>query len=249
MSNHQLRHIARSHIGLVRGNNEDAFACAPEHGLFVIADGMGGLARGEVASRLAADKLLAGAIARLDPTFGPATVSHQEILNQAITSAQEEIHAENTDAPEKVPMGTTATAVTIAGGAVHYAHAGDSRLLVISQTGAIEQVTTDQTVAQRMIERGEDPVRAARSHGHILTNYIGINGIFTPQTGSRELAPGDVLLMCTDGLSDLVAEDEIAAIVSDAAPDLERAADALIDRANAHGGRDNITVILIQPAG
>ena len=249
MSNHQSSHIARSHIGLVRDNNEDAFACAPEHGLFVIADGMGGLARGEVASRMAADKLLAGAIARRDPTFCPVTATHREILTQAIRSAHEEVHGENADAPDKVPMGTTATAVMIADGAAHYAHAGDSRLYVISQTGAIEQVTTDQTVARRMIERGEDPVRATRSHGHILTNYVGINGTFTPQSGSRELASGDVLLMCTDGLGDLVADDEIAAIITDAVPDLERAADALIDRANAHGGRDNITVILVQPAG
>ena len=247
MSNHQLNHIARSHIGLVRENNEDAFACSAEHGLFVIADGMGGLARGEVASRMAADKLLAGAIARCDPAFGPVSATHREILSQAINSAHEEVHGENADAPDKVPMGTTATAVTIADGVAHYAHAGDSRLYAISQSGQIEQITTDQTVAQRMIERGEDPVRAARSHGHILTNYVGINGSFAPETDSRDLAPGDILLMCTDGLSDLVAQDEIAAIVTDAAPDLAHIAGALIDRANEQGGGDNITVILIQP--
>ena len=189
MSNHQLRHIAKSHMGLVRENNEDAFVCAPEHQLFVIADGMGGLPRGEVASRMAADKLLAGAIARRDTTFGPVTATHREILTQAIASAQEEVHGENSVAPDGLPMGTTVTAVMVADGAAHYVHAGDSRLYVVSQTGAICQLTTDQTAAQRMIDRGDDPVRAARSHGHILTNYVGTNGSFTPQSGSRELIP------------------------------------------------------------
>ena len=242
-----MHHIAKSHIGLQRDNNEDTFALAPELGLFVIADGMGGLARGEVASRVAAEKLLAGAIARCDPAFGPATATHEEILTQAIKSAQAEIHGENAENLDKAPMGTTAAAVLIADGTVHYTYAGDSRIYAVSPAGRIEQVTKDQTVAQRMIERGEDPVRATQSHGHLLTNYIGTNGVFTPQTDNRDLSPGDILLMCTDGLSDLVADDEIAAIITDAAPDFERTADALIDRANAEGGRDNITVILIRP--
>lgn len=243
-----MRHIAKSHIGLERGNNEDAFACAPEFGLFVIADGMGGLARGEVASRMAADQLLAGAIARTDPVFGAANAAPPDILLQAIQAVQRQIAGDNASSKKSEAMGTTATAVMIEGDVVHYVHAGDSRLYAVTRSGVISQLTRDQTVAQRMIDRGEDPVRATAFHGHVLTNYVGTEGAFTTLTGTHRLDRGDSLLLCTDGLSDLVGDDEIAIIITRLAPDLESTADVLIERANQHGGRDNITVILIQPA-
>lgn len=242
-----MHYSAKTHTGLVRKNNEDAVACEPDLGLFVIADGMGGLARGEVASRMAAERLLAGVIARSTPAFGPATAPPEEILLAAINAAQVHVFGENTDAPDRAPMGTTATAIWIAGGVAHYVHAGDSRLYVISASSGIGQVTKDQTVAQRMIDRGEDPVRATETHGHVLTTFIGTHGLFKPSSGSRDLSPGDTALLCTDGLTDMVSDTQIEDIVSQHRGDPETVADALIVRAIENGGRDNITVIVIQP--
>ncbi len=247
MNRHHMRHIAKSHIGLERSNNQDAYACAPEFGLFVIADGMGGLARGEVASRMAADQMLAGAIARTDPVFGSVSAAPPDILLQAIQAVQREIAGDNASSRKSEAMGTTVTAVMLERDLVHYVHAGDSRLYVATRSGVLTQLTRDQTVAQRMIDRGEDPVRATAFHGHVLTNYVGTQGAFTTLTGTHRLDRGDSLLLCTDGLSDLVGDDEIASIVTRNAPDPESTAEVLIERANHHGGRDNITVILVQP--
>lgn len=243
-----MRYSAKTHIGLVRGNNEDACACEADLGLFVIADGVGGLARGEVASRMAADKLLAGIIARCTPAFGPVTTDPADILAQSINAAQAEVYGENADAPDRAPMGTTAIAVLFVEATAHYTYAGDSRFYLISRSGQIDQVTKDQTVAQRMIDRGEDPVRATETHGHVLTTFIGTHGLFQPAGGCREIAPGDTALLCTDGLSDMVSDTEIADIVARHADDPDAIAGALIARANENGGRDNITVIVIQPS-
>ncbi len=242
-----MRHSAKSHIGLQRDNNEDAHACAPELGLFIVADGIGGLARGEVASRMAADQLLAGIIARCDPTFGASTSPYGDILRDAIAKVQEHVRAENDDNRDKVPMGTTLVAVLIADGTTHFANVGDSRLYAVSRSGEIEQVTKDQTLAQRKIDRGEDAEEATRLHGHIVTNYIGTASPFLPEIGARSLAAGDTMLLCTDGLTDMVQDDVIAKIVNGHASDVDAAASELIERANEHGGRDNITVVVIQP--
>lgn len=238
-----MRHAAKSHIGLVRENNEDAYACAPELGLFVIADGLGGMARGEVASRMAADHICAGITARHDPAFDTA-----EVLRNAIIKAHEEVLADNKAAERFADeMGTTATALMLVDGTAYFAHAGDSRIYAVSPPGSITQVTTDQTMAQRMIDRGEEREYSIAYHGHILTNFIGIKTPFSPETGTRSVANGDTFLLCTDGLTDMVTESDIAAIAGSAMPDPERAADALIERALENGGRDNVTVIVVRP--
>ena len=242
-----MDHSAKTHIGQVRDTNEDAFACAAERGLFVIADGMGGLDRGEVASRMAADQLLAGIVARLDPVFGPEEQDREQLLSDAIHRVQNQVDMENAADPAAGEMGTTAIALLLERDSLHYVHAGDSRIYVIGAAGTIEQVTKDQTVAQRMIDRGEDPAYATALHGHILTNFIGIGAPLDPKTGSRRIATGELVVMCTDGLSDMVTDGEIAAIVADDGADVDAIAQALIDRANENGGRDNVTVIVIRP--
>lgn len=242
-----MQYAAKTDIGLQRRNNEDAYACVPEHGLFIVADGMGGMARGEVASQMAASQMCAGLVARLDPAFGPAGVDLRAALEKVIHSVQYHVAAENDDRADT--MGTTLLAAIVHDENLHYAHAGDSRLYVISSGGDIERLTCDQTMAQRMIERGEDPVEANATHGHILTNYIGMSGRIDPEIAGRSLDAGDTVLLCSDGLTDMVTESEIARIVTQASPDLDRTANDLIGEANANGGRDNITVVLIRPAG
>jgi protein phosphatase len=240
-----VRHAVRSHIGRERKNNEDAFACAPDLGLYVIADGMGGLARGEVASRMAADKVLSSVVARCDPVFNTDVPCGADMLRQAVDRAQDEVRAENEDDPDSEPMGTTVAAVLVADGKADYVHVGDSRIYLVSRAGRIEQLTTDQTVAQRKIESGEDPVQAIEHYGHVLTGYAGKPEPAQPEIGARDLTAGDTLLLCTDGLTDMVSDTEIAEIFArhPSAPDA--AAEALIERANDNGGHDNITVIVI----
>ena len=240
-----MQYAAKTHIGLKRRTNEDAYACAAEHGLFVIADGMGGMARGEEASRMAADQMRAGIVARLDPAFSAVSIDLKETLEHVMHAVQDHVAAQNGDRADT--MGTTLLAVLVSDGALHYAHSGDSRAYVISSDGRIDRLTKDQTLAQRKIDRGADPVEANATHGHILTNYIGIFGRVEPEVSNRTLNPGDTIVLCTDGLTDMVPEEEIAETVTGALPDVERVADDLVARANANGGRDNTTVIVIRP--
>ena len=242
-----MQYSAKTHIGLKRRNNEDAFACAAEHGVFVIADGMGGMARGEEASRMAADQMRAGLLARLDPAFGTHETHLPQTLEQVMRTVQDHVAAQNGDRADV--MGTTLLAAVIAGHRIHYAHSGDSRAYVISPDRRITLMTRDQTLAQRKIDRGEDPVRATATHGHILTNYIGIFGQLSPEVSERSLGPGDIVLLCTDGLTDMVCDEEIADIVTGKITEADRTANDLIERANANGGRDNITVIVVHPDG
>lgn len=244
-----MRHAARTHIGLVRETNQDVHACAPDRGFFVIADGMGGLCDGEEASRMAADLMLAGLSARCDPVFGPVTSSYEDVLTQTIRMAQEHVAAENDTRQEARSMGTTLIGSIFSGTHMHYAHSGDSRIYIQPASAPIIQLTKDQTVAQKMIDRGEDPARATALHGHILTNFIGVAGAFEPLIAEQRISVSDTVLLCTDGLTDMVEDAEIGDIVAGGGHDVEAIADTLIARALDNGGRDNITVIVIQPEG
>lgn len=244
-----MRHAARTHIGLIRDTNQDTHACAPDRGFFVIADGMGGLSDGEVASRMAADLMLAGLTAGCDPVFGPVTSSYEDVLTQTIRMAQEHVAAENDVRQEVRSMGTTLIGAIFSDTHIHYAHSGDSRIYIQPASAPIIQLTKDQTVARKMIDRGEDAARATALHGHILTNFIGVAGAFEPQIAERRVSLGDTVLMCTDGLSDMIVDAEIGDIVADGGHDVETIADNLIACALDNGGRDNITVIVIQPDG
>jgi len=237
-----LRYALLSDMGLERTNNEDSAGADLELGLFVVADGMGGHAAGEVASRIAVDTLFAAMRARARP---PRAREEAEVLLQAVHDANAAVLRE---AGERGThgMGTTLSAVIVRKRAAVIANVGDSRVYLISRKG-LAQLSTDHTLVMQMVERGLLTPEQARTHTdkHVLTMAIGTPGVLEPQVLHAKVPPKGRLLLCSDGLHDLLPEEEIEALAK--TPDLDAAANALVARANSRGGFDNVTVLLIEP--
>jgi len=236
----KLTASARTDVGRRRQANEDTYALAPELGLFLVADGMGGHRAGQVASGLAA-RAAVGALRGL----GGDVQALPERLRACVAAANGEILASSRIKPELAGMGTTVVALLAAGGRMALAHVGDSRAYRI-RGGAIRRLTDDHTVVGELVRRGEISARAAEAHPHrhVLTRALGVRRAIEPDLLEVEPEAGDVYLLCSDGLTGHVADDEIAALVADA-PDLDAAAQRLVDLANTRGGEDNITVVLV----
>ena len=236
-----MNHALATDTGKLRDNNEDFVLGLPELGLFVIADGMGGHAAGEVASELAtrtvADTLRAAPVPRRIRDEGPLLRSAIVQANEAVLRAGEE--------RELKGMGTTLTALRFRGRSAIVSHVGDTRAYVLRK-GVLTCLTRDHTFVGVLVRSGVISEEAAMQHPdrHVLTQAIGTPDGISPEGVQRRLAPGTRLLLSTDGLHDVVLPREIAELAS--SPDLDAAVRALIDRANACGGPDNVSVILIQ---
>lgn len=228
---------ALTDIGKVRETNEDSFVCQPP--LFVVADGMGGHVAGEIASRLASEtvSLHVGAHA--------GEVNPQTLLSQAITQANLLIHRMAKEKSEYAGMGTTLTAAYVEGPRLYWGHVGDSRLYLL-RDGALRQVTEDHSLVGELVRNGSITAEEALVHPHrnILTRAVGTGETIRVDTGSLDLMPGDAMLLCTDGLTNLVTDTDIAASMGMGGAQVP---DALVARANAAGGLDNITVIFVCP--
>ena len=220
-----------SDVGRVRSDNQDRDLLAPP--LIAVADGMGGHLGGGTAAGMAVDALR-GVGSTTDPT---ALLTALKEANRAIARAA-------TDDPDLTGMGTTATAALLEGGILYLVHVGDSRAYLI-RDGRIIQVTQDHSVVAEMVRRGALSADAAESHParHVITRALGVDADIEIDALRVDLEPGDVVLLCTDGLSGPVANDDMLAVVESAAT-LEAAADELVQRANAAGGPDNVTVVL-----
>ncbi len=237
-----LRYALLSDTGMERSNNEDCAAADLERGLFIVADGMGGHAAGEVASRVAVDATLATMRSRPRPA---RSRDEAELLLQAIHDANGAVVNE-AEVRGTLGMGTTLSAVCVRRRSAVIANVGDSRVYLISRK-RVAQLTTDHTMVMQMVERGLLRPEEARTHPdkHVLTMAIGTHGILEPQLLHAKVPARGRLLLCTDGLHDLVGEDEIASLGR--IDDLDGAARALVERANALGGHDNVTVLLVEP--
>ena len=225
---------AASHVGLVRDHNEDAGFAGPY--LQLVADGVGGAAAGEVASATTAYVVTALAMGR--PDQEAAT-----LLAEAVVTAHRELQRGTRDDEARHGMATTLTAVLVRGDRVTLAHVGDSRAYLV-RDGELDRLSTDQTLVQLLVEKGD--LRPDQVSTHPFRNVVlrSVNGDEPVEPALRELdlVVGDRLLLCSDGLTDLVAEDEIlqALIVED--PD--EAARALVGLALTAGGRDNVTCLV-----
>lgn len=253
-----MRYIAaaKTDVGRKRQENEDRFCLAPELGLYVVADGMGGHAAGEVASRLAVEtiqewvgKYLSGGDTAI---VGPAADSgspEASVLLSSIRLANRVIFDSATDRREYAGMGTTVVAVLARGDKVVLAHVGDSRIYRI-RGGRILQVSRDHSFVQQQMDSGV--ISATEAHQsqyrHMITRALGLKDSVEVDLSEQPAREGDVLLLCSDGLSDLLDDHEILADVQEHAADLDRTCQALVDRANAKGGDDNITVLMIRAA-
>lgn len=250
-----MRYVAaaKTDVGRKRQVNEDSFCLAPELGLYVVADGMGGHAAGEVASRLAVEairewvaKYLAGEdVAIAGP---PATnrSSGATFLLSSIRLANRAIFNAAQSRRDYTGMGTTVVAALTQGGMVALAHVGDSRIYRIRQ-GRIVQVSRDHSFVQQQVDRGIISTEDAQisQYRHMITRALGLREAVEADLAEEPAEAGDVLLLCSDGLSDLLEDEEILDIVRERVADLDRACQALVDRANYKGGDDNITALLI----
>jgi len=231
---------ALSDRGRVRPDNEDSLLVKPEQGLFVVCDGMGGHNAGEVASRLAVqsiDSCLEESGSEITP----------ELLNHAIVKANELVWQQGQGNPEWREMGTTATAAAIKDQHLLVANVGDSCLYLITNR-TIRKVTTDHTLAQEMVKDGLIKPNEVKQSGynHILTRALGVHPALEIDNFEETLLTGDMILICSDGLSDMLFDDEILNILLENEDNLDAAASALLEKALAGGGYDNISLILLK---
>lgn len=237
--------------GLVRPINEDSYRLAPERHLFVLSDGMGGAAKGEVASALAVE-VVSSSVGKngSDPagkaSAGPQFSAETNSLVHAIGLANRKIHQESLRDPASHGMGATVVAARITGSRLALAHVGDSRAYLF-RAHALEQLTADHSLVAEQVRRGLMTHQQAGSSElqSVLTRALGVEENVQIDADEIELFPRDSLLLCSDGLTRMVPEPEIAAILRDV-PDAQAAAERLVSRANEYGGQDNITVILIR---
>jgi protein phosphatase len=236
-----LRAAALSDIGLRRRTNEDCFALEPDLGLYLVADGMGGHSAGQVASELAAQASVSALRTLVD-----ASASLTEKLRYSVAAANREILATAQANPDLAGMGTTLVAVLAGDDRIALAHVGDSRAYLVTG-GRIRQLTDDHSLVAELVRRREITETAARGHPHrhVLTRALGVRRTVEADLAELTPAAGDTFVLCSDGLTGLVHDDEIAKVVG-GAEDLDAICARLVDLANDRGGEDNITIVLVR---
>ncbi len=236
-----LSAAGRTDVGLRRSVNEDCFTLASDLGLYLVADGMGGHTAGQLASRLATAETVEAL-----RSVAEASATLSEKLRYCVAAANRQIFDTAKRKPELAGMGTTLVALLTRPGRVALAHVGDSRAYLV-RGGRIRQLTDDHSLVAELVRRQEITPGAARGHPHrhVLTRALGVRR--SVEADLAELTPtaGDVVVLCSDGLTGLVEDTEIASAVA-ANRDLERICEHLVGVANDRGGEDNITVVLVQ---
>lgn len=232
-----LNYAAATHTGNRRPHNEDSYAAFPDLGLFIVADGMGGHAAGEVASRIVVERVERG-------------VREGEALDQAVRSAHGAVldAVEAGEGPEG--MGSTVVAALMDGSRFRLAWAGDSRAYRVGS--GLQRLTRDHSLVQEMVDRGQLSEAEARTHPErsLITRAMGMpdQGEMEVEAVEGALGPGEMLLLCSDGLTEELSDEEILEHL-EAGLDMHATVDALVDAALRAGGRDNITVVMVRGAG
>jgi serine/threonine protein phosphatase PrpC len=223
--------------GRRRHRNEDAFICEPP--LFAVADGMGGARAGEVAAGLAAAAL---------EEAGSETRGAEGVA-ALIVEANRRIWERSLNDPLTAGMGTTVTAALVdhSSGTVAIGHVGDSRAYLL-RAGSLEQLTTDHSLVAELVQSGVLTPEEAERHPQrsAITRALGTEPTVEVDAFTIDAEPGDLFLICSDGLSAMLTDDRVASAIESADRDPDRAADALVAAANAEGGEDNITVVLFE---
>jgi protein phosphatase len=228
-----LRYAARSDRGLIRGNNQDSVYAGPR--LLAVADGMGGHAAGDVAS-----KVVIAAMEHLDDDAPSGDLL--QAMREAVFEGSEHLREVIRESPQLEGMGTTLTAILFAGGRLALCHVGDSRAYLV-RDGVMSQITHDDTFVQTLIDDGRITPEEANSHPQRSLLLRALNGQeVEPDLSMREARAGDRYMLCSDGLSGVVSEETLAEALKD--PDPETTADRLIELALRSGGPDNVTVIV-----
>lgn len=233
-----------THVGLVRNSNQDALQYGElENGAVyaVVCDGMGGANGGNVASNIAVDVI----VKRIQDGYanGQMPYSPSNLLASAMAAANIEIFDQGNTQPQYEGMGTTVVAIIVHDSVAYISHVGDSRLYLYRQ-GVLQQITRDHSVVQEMIENGQLSAEQARSHPrkHFITRALGVSAMEEGEYDEVTLEKDDRILLCTDGLTNMVDDDRLADILSQG----ECVVEQLIDAALQGGGTDNITTVLIE---
>jgi serine/threonine protein phosphatase PrpC len=241
----EMHYAARTHIGLVRQLNEDGFAVAADegpYGVAVVADGMGGHLAGEVASSLAVETV----VTKIKEAPLDGAVDASDLLIDAMQHANRVVHERASTSKGLSGMGTTLVAALFNEEEIYLGHIGDSRGYLF-QNGELHQLTDDHTLVNELFKNGQITAEEASVHPqrNIVTRAVGTDQNVQADLCHRMWAHGDILLLCSDGLTNMVNKEAIVAILSEERG-LEAKVDALIDRALAAGGHDNITVVAVQ---
>ena len=250
-----IRCAVRTDPGKIRTKNEDSFGLFPDASFYVVADGMGGHAGGEVASTLAIEVMRQSLLQTEHEDLTPLVDSEGRVcigcrrLYIAVQQANSAVLAKSQQSPNLVGMGTTVVALlfenreTLAS----ICHVGDSRVYHV-RNGDIEQLTEDHSFVQQLYREGKISAKEMKEspHRHMLTQAVGINTLVHPALSTTQPQVGDLFVLCSDGLHGLVKEEEILQTATLHSANLQQACDALVQLANDRGGPDNCTVILLR---
>lgn len=246
-----MKSFGKSNIGLIRKVNEDAFYYQKQYSygkpyICIVADGMGGHNAGEVASRMAVTEIKEFIEKSLNELEYTDLKDYETLIKRAFLHANKVVYEKSMDSTECIGMGTTLTAVLIIENSMIIGHVGDSRVYFI-RNGIMERITSDHSYVAELIKNGTIKPEEASKHPqkNLITRAIGTGKKIDVDVNVFDIKNGDYILMCTDGLSNMLDEDEILnVVISD--KNLNEKCSDLIDLANNKGGYDNITVIVIE---
>jgi len=231
--------------GMVRTNNEDSIITRPDLGLAVLADGMGGHLAGEVASAMAIDlvnQFFENAAQR------SGKLDYNDVVSDSITLANSAIFELSQNKPECAGMGSTVVVTYFDGNKVYVGHVGDSRLYRL-RAGKLDQITEDHSLVQELVSRGllskDEAIESTNKN--LVTRALGIEGGVQIDLNEDTWEDGDIYLLCSDGLNDVLRDSHIEQILDSHKENLEVAIDQLIKTVNENGGPDNVSIILVQP--
>lgn len=232
-------------VGRVRSNNQDTFCLGKlsDTAVYaVVCDGMGGANGGNVASKIAADMMESRIVCQYRENMPEASVLN--MLESAVDAANVQVYDKALSDPELTGMGTTLVAVIADGPVAYVVHVGDSRLYHFTGQELV-QVTTDHSVVQEMIEKGQLTEQQAKGHPrkHFITRAVGVDIHVRPDYDVLTLTPGDTLLLCTDGLTNMVGDEVLETTLR--SESTEQLPAILVQKANDAGGEDNITAVVI----
>lgn len=242
--------VACSDPGRVRRNNEDSVFANAEIGLAILADGMGGHNAGEVASSMATTALsseLEHAFRTQPPQARTSNGQSwaRQVMRDVIIRTNAAINLAAKNNPKFSGMGTTLVVVQFYDNHLTVAHVGDSRLYRLRDE-TLSRLTRDHSLLQEQIDSGMiSPEQARHSpHKNLVTRALGVDATVNAEIGDHDVQPGDVYLLCSDGLNDMAEDNEIAAVMTAMSANLSLCATQLVQMANEHGGRDNVSVVL-----
>jgi protein phosphatase len=248
-----LEVAASTDPGMVRSHNEDSIATDPANGLVVLADGMGGYNAGEVASGMATAVItndMRHILTKVQPyQIDPETrnVVAWRLVHNQVMKANASIYQASQSQPQYAGMGTTLLVCLFYDNKVMVAHIGDSRLYLL-RGGKFKQVTRDHSLLQEQIDSGLITLEQAKhaQHKNLVTRALGIEPSVDPEIHEYQVRRGDLFLLCSDGLCDMVEDEDISLTMQALGANLKLAAQQLVQMANDNGGKDNVSVILVR---